>query len=164
MKKSHQKGIVLIVALVFLLIITLMGVTTMEGALLETKLATNNQERNFALMAAEIGLLQSKAYVQALKNPTVFTPNGVIKQFNAITGISRDYGIEARTSDIQVIYKGNFPRARKKEASGQSVQVAVFEVVSTGQSADQRPAYRTLRKGVSVNFFSGQGSNPVLAE
>ncbi len=165
-KQNEQNGVVLIVALVFLVILTILGVTTMEGAMQETKLASNNQERNFALRAAEIGLLQTEAYIQTLENPTGFTPNAVAQQFDAVTGIARDHDIEAETSAIQIIYKGNFPRPRMRNASGQKVQIAVFEIISTGQSAgdDQKPAYSTLRNGVSLDYFSGQGGNPHLVE
>lgn len=56
MTANKQRGVVLIVALVLLLVVTLLGVAVMSGAALDMKMASNSQERQQAFNAAEAAL------------------------------------------------------------------------------------------------------------
>lgn len=51
-----ERGAVLIFCLVFLLVLTMMGVSSMESAVLEERMATNMQDFNAAFQAAESSL------------------------------------------------------------------------------------------------------------
>lgn len=53
---TEQRGAVLVMAMVILLILTIIGVTAMNTSSLEAKMATNIQETNRAFTAAESGL------------------------------------------------------------------------------------------------------------
>jgi len=53
---SREKGAVLIFCLVFLLILTMMGVASMESAVLEERMAGNMQDYNIAFQSAETSL------------------------------------------------------------------------------------------------------------
>lgn len=53
---DSEKGAVLIFCLVFLLILTMMGVTSMESAVLEERMAGNMQDYNIAFQGAETSL------------------------------------------------------------------------------------------------------------
>lgn len=53
---NEQRGAVLIFCLVFLLVLTMMGVTSMESAVLEERMAGNMQDFNAAFQAAESSL------------------------------------------------------------------------------------------------------------
>ncbi len=52
-RAPHERGIALVVALVFLLMLTILGVTVMNTASLEGRMAGNTQETNRAFHAAE---------------------------------------------------------------------------------------------------------------
>jgi len=54
--RRKQRGAVLIFCLVFLLVLTMMGVTSMESAVLEERMAGNMQDFNAAFQAAESSL------------------------------------------------------------------------------------------------------------
>ncbi|MFZ1324987.1 MAG: PilX N-terminal domain-containing pilus assembly protein [Candidatus Contendobacter sp.] len=54
--RSQQRGSTLIVALVFLLAMTLIGVTAMQSTSQQESMAGNARERNLAFQAAESGL------------------------------------------------------------------------------------------------------------
>ncbi len=54
--QTKQKGAVLIFCLVFLLVLTMMGVASMESAVLEERMAGNMQDYNAAFQAAEASL------------------------------------------------------------------------------------------------------------
>ncbi len=53
---KQQKGAVLIFCLVFLLVLTMMGVASMESSVLEERMAGNLQDYNAAFQAAEASL------------------------------------------------------------------------------------------------------------
>ncbi len=53
---ARQRGTVLVMAMVILLVLTIIGVTAMNTSSLEAKMATNIQETNRAFEAAESGL------------------------------------------------------------------------------------------------------------
>jgi len=57
--KSIQQGAILVVALIFMLVLTLLGVTAMDTTIMETKLAAYAQERSWAFQIAEAGLEQA---------------------------------------------------------------------------------------------------------
>lgn len=57
---QKQSGAVLIIALVILAVATLLGVSVMQSASVESKMATNSQERQQALAAAESALKQAE--------------------------------------------------------------------------------------------------------
>jgi Tfp pilus assembly protein PilX len=52
----HERGTVLVMAMVILLILTIIGITAMNTSSLEAKMATNIQETNRAFTAAESGV------------------------------------------------------------------------------------------------------------
>ena len=54
--RKKQRGAVLIFCLVFLLVLTMMGVSSMESAVLEERMAGNMQDINAAFQAAESSL------------------------------------------------------------------------------------------------------------
>ena len=60
-RRQHERGAVLIIAMIFLIIMTLLAVTGMTTTSLEEKMASNSQESSRAFQAAETGLAQALA-------------------------------------------------------------------------------------------------------
>lgn len=56
MKHTHQRGFVLITALIFLLVLSLLGVTALRSTLFEERLASNDADLAFARENAELAL------------------------------------------------------------------------------------------------------------
>lgn len=67
---QFQSGAVLAISLIMLLLLTLIGTTSMSGTSLEEKMAGNLRDRNLAFQAAESALELGEAAVAALA-PTV---------------------------------------------------------------------------------------------
>lgn len=61
---SAQSGAVLVVALILLLVLTFIGVSTMESTGMEMKMANQNRERLIAMQAAEAGLREAETYIE----------------------------------------------------------------------------------------------------
>ncbi|KHD09293.1 hypothetical protein PN36_03120 [Candidatus Thiomargarita nelsonii] len=147
---THQKGTVLVMALIFLIILTLLGLSAMEGTVLGTRLASNYQENNFAFRVTELGALQSDLLIEEDTYSKMRTnqEEDVTALLNA--DITRDHGILADTENSQYTYKGLFtPRTGVQNSGG---QLAFFEIRTTGLSAvgtSQGAGRSTLRVGVT---------------
>ncbi|MCP3673844.1 MAG: pilus assembly protein PilZ [Gammaproteobacteria bacterium] len=75
---SNQNGAVLITSLIFLLIMTLLALSSMQNTSLEEKMAGNVRAQNIAFQAAEAALRGGEAYLQGLTiRPTAVT-NGPV--------------------------------------------------------------------------------------
>lgn len=73
---QNQRGAALIMALVFLVILTILGVTAMSGASLEEKMAGNLKEQTVAFEAAETAVAAGEAALAALNEPPRPLPAG----------------------------------------------------------------------------------------
>jgi type IV pilus assembly protein PilX len=73
-KDSYQSGAVLIVSLIMLLLLTLIGTTSMQSTSLEEKMAGNIRDENLAFQAAETALRTGESIVAI--NPPSFSVGG----------------------------------------------------------------------------------------
>lgn len=60
---KFQSGVVLFISLIMLLLLTLIGVTSVQTTILEEKMAGNMRNRNLAFQAAEAALRHAEQYV-----------------------------------------------------------------------------------------------------
>lgn len=70
--RRQQTGVALIVCLVLLVVITLLGVASLRGVILEERMAANQYDRGIAFQAAEAALREGEAVAQS----TTPTPTG----------------------------------------------------------------------------------------
>ena len=61
---KHQRGAVLLVALIMLLVLTLLGVASIDSSGMQTRMANNQRDRIIAMQAAEAGLLEAENYLE----------------------------------------------------------------------------------------------------
>ena len=95
---QQQQGIVLITALVFLVILTLLGITSMSTNTLEERMAANAQDINRAFQAAETGM--AKAFTDS------GTFSGTTTGFSN-TGQDNDVGTYSGNTTYTSTYRGN---------------------------------------------------------
>ena len=71
--QTNQKGVSIMVAMVMLLVLTLLGVSSMNSSIVELKIATSKQQQGIALNRAEELLRVSETNIDAiLANPAAF--------------------------------------------------------------------------------------------
>lgn len=70
---QHQKGAVLIVGLIMLLVMTLISVSSMSGSVLEERMSTNFKDRQIAFQAAEAALRQGERLTASYLVKTFYT-------------------------------------------------------------------------------------------
>lgn len=75
-KKSKQQGAVLIISLIVLIIISLLGLSSMESTVLSERMARNYRDDNIAYQAAESALRDAEAWLDAQATAPVPTNNG----------------------------------------------------------------------------------------
>lgn len=61
--KRQQQGMTLIIAMIFLLILTLLGVTAMQGTVVEERIAGNTRDKDMAFQSAEDGLRAGEVFL-----------------------------------------------------------------------------------------------------
>lgn len=69
--RRHQQGVVLIMALVILVLVTLVGVSTVRGTTIEEKMAGNARDRDKAFQAAEAAVRACLAMLNT--DPALYT-------------------------------------------------------------------------------------------
>ncbi len=72
---TRQKGIALFMALVFLLILTILGITSMGTSNLQEKMAQNAKDRGLAFQAAETAMLAAENWINAQVGKPTFPNN-----------------------------------------------------------------------------------------
>lgn len=68
-----QRGAVLIVSLLILLILTVIGVSSMQSSTLEEKMASNSRDRNIGFQSAETTMREAETYIEGLVTTGGFT-------------------------------------------------------------------------------------------
>jgi len=70
--RRHQSGMSLFPALMFLLVLAVLGVSALNSTVMQEKMVSNTKDANLAFQAAEAGLHDAEADVE--KNKSVWTP------------------------------------------------------------------------------------------
>ncbi len=96
----QQQGVVLVTALVFLVILTLLGITAMSTNTLDERMASNSQDLNRAFQAAESGI--TKAFFSA------GTFAGTTTGFTS-AGSHADLGVYKSDLNFNSNYSGSSP-------------------------------------------------------
>lgn len=80
---GYQSGAVLVVSLLFLLILTMIGVASMQTTTMEEKMAGNMRDRGVALQAAESGIRDAEAFIEGVASTAAFnnTVSGLYGQY-----------------------------------------------------------------------------------
>lgn len=76
--RGAQRGVTLVVALVILVIVTLLALTTVQISIQEERMAGNARDRQLAFEAAEYGLRAAQAYMQSPVLPAFTSTGGAL--------------------------------------------------------------------------------------
>jgi type IV pilus assembly protein PilX len=84
--RDRERGSALAVALIFLLLMTLLGVSAMRGSNMQERMAGNLRDRNLAFQAAEAALRSGEAWLMNIVNQQTADLNPQIDNPAAWTG------------------------------------------------------------------------------
>lgn len=104
---GRNKGVILIVALVMLLVMTSLGVTTMSGSVLQERIASNHRQQYMARANAEAALKAAENYLNGL----VTRADGLlsINEINATFGVVDINGDPPTGFYTRKVLNGNGP-------------------------------------------------------
>jgi type IV pilus assembly protein PilX len=104
-----QRGSVLLVSLIMLLLLTLVAVAGMQGTILQERMTGNLRDRDLAFQAAEAALREAEAFIRTNPTPTTIYDNddGLYQINNANRPDWRTRNTSAGNGAIT--YGGNFP-------------------------------------------------------
>jgi len=92
----RQRGVVLVVSLIMLLVVTLIAVSSMQGTVLEEKMAGNTLDRNLAFQTTESALREAEIFVEGLVSLGGFS--GTAGLFG-LTDVEPDHALIATWND-----------------------------------------------------------------
>lgn len=69
---TAQRGAILVISLLFLLVLTLIGISSMQGTTMEEKMSGNMRDRSVALQATETAARDGEAYIESVASPAAF--------------------------------------------------------------------------------------------
>ena len=67
-----QRGSVLVVSLMILVVLTLLGISSMSGSIVEEKMASNSRDYNLAFQAAETAMRNAENFVDSIASMSAF--------------------------------------------------------------------------------------------
>jgi len=76
----NQRGAVLAISLFMLLVLTLIGVSGMQGTILQERMASNTRDRNIAFQSAESAMRDAEIFLNAIVTTAAF--NGTAGLFS----------------------------------------------------------------------------------
>lgn len=93
---ARQRGAVLVVSLIFLLVVTLIAVGSMRNTILEEKMAGNTRDRNLAFQSAESGVREAEQFIEGIASLGNFgSTSGLYGQ----TAVEPDFALSTTWQD-----------------------------------------------------------------
>lgn len=145
-KRAGQQGIALVVVLILLLVMTLLGIASLRGTLVEERMSAATYDRGLGFQSAEAALREAEALVAT--NPTFPT-----------AGCS--LGLCAQRTDIAV---GDLPRW-EDPASPWRNALADLDVDSDGDGTDvaNNPQFLVEEMGPAPNWIGCDRQKPMVS-
>ena len=90
--RANQSGVILVISMIFMVVLTVIGISSLGRTELEERMATNFQEQNRAFQVAETGIAQVLANVSLFSTETDNTHDtGTVGGYNASAQQSINY-------------------------------------------------------------------------
>lgn len=142
--KVNQRGSALIVSLVFLIILTILGISTMNTSRLEVRMAINEQAANQAFQATDSGIQET------LMDSSVLDTNstaGVDRTFYYNQDANGPYGDGTDNYNDRVntntLFETSGPVPGGGFSLGGKIQAYHFRILSVGQSVSGSESEQT---------------------
>ncbi|ANI13370.1 hypothetical protein A9C11_04940 [Pseudomonas citronellolis] len=129
--RQLQQGAVLVVALIMLLLLTIIGISSMRGTTMEERMAGNLRDQSLALQAAEAAMRQGEAAVkaQSVAYWQNYTSSTSWQNADAISGLATPKYRLTTIPGVTIVKAGSSLEA------GVPVNVAVVRVEAQGFGA-----------------------------
>jgi type IV pilus assembly protein PilX len=155
-KRSNQRGAVLVVGLIFLAMLTLMGVAAYSVATQEEKMAGNSRDRMRAFEAAEASLRDCESVLGSLAGLPTFDGTGGMYTAPAVTASPMFETVDWKTdSNVRVLATAMADVSRQPRCIVEELLVLEAKPVDGAMSGPQQRAeervYRVSAAGYGAN-------------
>lgn len=149
-RHGKQQGAILIFCLVFLAILTLMGVSGMESTILEERMSGNMRDYTLAFQAAESALKNAEAWLVVQTTQPITSDDGSTSVWaeNAMDPDDTDHDYWWDDANIDASWWGTNGTALTGVANVSTQPVYVIE------------EYRTVNTGQSIAIGGGESTVP----
>lgn len=137
-----QKGAVLIMALIILVVMTILGVTVMNTSSLEEKMAGNTQEHTRAFQLAETGLEHVRQDMTEINTITVFD-NPLSQNFKYDNNLSKVTVETTRKPDAPTVYTADLDGVHS------ATDVMMSKFIQLSKSVTVTSAKAEIQQGIS---------------
>lgn len=160
-KRTRQNGAVLLVALVFLLIITTLAVTNMREVALDSRITSNLIDQKQLFNAAEAGLTdgQYRTIGTRVPIPGDYSPYTALQPLNATDACSNDKYTDPCLLNIDPTYPQDFTNSAKLKSYSPDEHTEFNENISWyalptppdgGQGESENPEYGNMLMGMGT--------------
>lgn len=163
-RTSRQRGVALITGLIFLVVLTLLGITAARMSSLEERMSGNTRDRSLAMQAAEMTLRDAELDIRKsgrFSNPEDFVPacpNGAC--YNGPNGASNGvdwnvtpvWSLVSMTAAPSVAYGDYTPATDINGLSAQPRYIVEYMPKQLSGDSSPRPYFRITARA--------QGANP----
>jgi type IV pilus assembly protein PilX len=139
--RVHQRGAVLIVGLLVLLVITMIGVSQLQSTVLQERMAGNLRQNNLALQAAEAALQAGLTYIEQQRSPPAADDVGSNLVWTSCSTADASVDPDAGDDPCGRFDRLILPRWRGDLAQAQAAGASYAEVTALrgAASADELP-------------------------
>lgn len=146
----NEDGYALIISLIFLVLLTILGMASTSTSIFELQISSNDRSRRGAFYAAEAG----RAYVEA--NSTYYSSSNIINEVGAAVSFPDDPNIEwlplNNSSSVEikgkVLYVGSMNPPRGSGFAANSVRAHVYKM-----TCDGRDKLKGAQKSIEAGFY-----------
>lgn len=152
---ASQRGAALIVSLIVLLVVTLLGLSSMESALMQERMASNSQNENQAFQTTE-SLLADALPDKAADISDEFEGllNDAFDRVKGDEGDAKSFSGAASpvSATYEIIYMGEvrFTRVGNENTLGSPIKTKLYELKMSTTNADTQAA-ATHTQGFTLN-------------
>lgn len=141
--QSRQHGAVLAISLIILLVLTLIGISSMDGSIMEEKMAANAQISTTTFQEADSAVRQT--YYQEQLHVEDERPAAIKKANEAtLAGRSRNHSAYGISSGTELIYTGDSP------VEGDSIDLTIYRHIEIIGRANVGNIQSVSRQGYKV--------------
>lgn len=152
----RQRGVVLVVALIMLLVMTLLAVGAMRSSNLEERMAGNSQDASVALQAAEAALREGERYLQQTSVPQPGSTGVYAEPDPQAQPRWKTVNWESKTEVITYAGFAGAPGSLAKASAAYFIEqlprvVGQGESLSADSPVDEIGYYRVTARGVGIS-------------
>lgn len=139
-----QRGVSLVVSLIFLVILTLLGLTAMRVATMEERMSGNARDRNIAFQAAEAALRDAEFDIRCQKyDGSAATTKRATGCISGLTGAvaACTNGLCCNSSGLTCIEPSSPVHVSKSMSAAPSVEYGAYTGASAISGVSQQPRY-----------------------